>query len=342
MRILGLNLSDASAELVELSGGLLQRSGWTQRLRVELSEGLVTNGVIHQVEALAAKLEGQFKPGDLVMSIPEGQVYSRWLRFPVSAKLHDIRHTITERASQYFPFEAHEIAFDCLSAGSVGDQQDIFCAAVPRAVLDGYRQLAKALHCNLVRLELESLSTARAVLSNLPTAGATLLLDIGARTTIASWFTHAGLRFTFNMPLAGQYFTEQVQTSLKVTALEAERLKQKLGFTKQVQPPLEVAFVPILKGLREGMSYVQSEWQLETKEVVVLGGSAQLPKLTDYLTQQLQVSAHLPTALPWEKTYGMVSTSEQEVVYMLNAVGLALGGAKAYRHWPVVNFINSK
>ncbi len=342
MRIIGLNLSDTSAELVELSGSLLQRSGWTQSVREELVEGLVENGIIHQVDALAAKLAGQFKPGDLAMSIPEGQVYSRWLRFPLSAKLHDIRQTITEQAGHYFPFESHELVFDCISTGRIGDQQDVFCVAVPKKVLEGYRQLSKLLRCNLVRLELESLSSARAVLPQLPTHGSTLILDIGARTTIASWFMHSGLRFTFNIPLAGQYFTEQVQTHLKLTKLEAERLKQQLGFTKQVAPVLESAFAPVLKAIMEGISYVQSEWQMNTTHVVLLGGSAQLPKLTDYLDQQLHLPVGLPSALPWEKTYGMVSTEAQEAGYMLNAVGLALGAVKAYRHWPSVNFINSK
>lgn len=342
MRILGLNLSDASAELVELSGSLLQRPGWTAHLRVELPEGLVTNGVIHDVSQLASKLNSQFRPGDLAMSIPEAQIYSRWLRFPGKTKLNEIRATIAQQAAEYFPFESHEIAFDCVSAGPHGESQDVFAVAVPHLVLNSYRELAKALQCSLVRLELESLSSARAALPSLPKAGATLLLDIGARTTIASWFTEQGLRFTFNVPLAGQYFTEQIQQSLKLTPLEAERLKQKQGLSGKVEPVLAAALTPLVKSINEGMSYVQSEWQIDTQAVVLIGGSAQLPKLTDYLTTQLQITTSVPPALPWQTTYGMVSASDQEGNYMLNAVGLALGELKAYRDWPIVNFLNTK
>lgn len=342
MRILGLNLSDASAEVVELSSSLLQRPTWTARLRVELPEGLVSNGVIHDVGQLASKLANQFRPGDLAMSIPEAQVYSRWLRFSSVTKLSDLKATVRQQAAQYFPFEAHEIAIDCVSAGKHGDTQDLFCVAVPHLVLNSYRELAQALRCNLVRLELESLSSARAALANLPAAGSILLLDIGARTTIASWFTHQGLRFSFNVPLAGQYFTEQLQQGLKLSPLEAERLKQKQGLSGKAEPILTSALEPLLKSMNEGISYVQSEWQLDTTAVVLMGGSSQLPKLATYLTEQLHVSAGLPTALPWQTTYGMVSASEQEGSYMLNAVGLALGELKAYRDWPTVNFLNTK
>ncbi len=342
MRILGLNLSDASAELVELSGGLLQRPGWTTHLRVELSEGIVTNGIIHDVSLLASKLKGQFRPGNLAMSIPESQVYSRWLRFPAKTKLSEIRATIAQHAAEYFPFEAHEIVFDCVSAGQHGESQDVFTAAVPHLVLNSYREFAKALDCTLVRLELESLSSARATLPSLPKVGATLLLDIGARTTIASWFTDQGLRFTFNVPLAGQYFTERIQQGLKLTALEAERLKQTQGLSGKVESVLVAALEPLVKSLNEGISYVQSEWQIDTKAIVLIGGSSQLPKLADYLATQFQVTTNLPPALPWQTTYGMVSASDQEGNYMLNAVGLALGELKAYRDWPTVNFLNTK
>lgn len=334
MSLLGVNVSDSSVEVVELTTGWFGQARITAQQRTDLAEGLVDNGIIHDPVALAAAIQSIVPRGDLIMSIAEGQAYSRWLRFPASANARDIKNTIQSQCAQYVPFEANEVALDYLFAGKRGEQQDVLFLAVPRVVLTGYQELATALQCKLKRLELESLSSARAALNGLPSTGATLLLDVGARTTIASWFTKEGLRFSFNIPMAGHYFTTQVQKALKITPLEAERVKQRFGFNGKTKVVLAAAWQPIVKGVNEASSYLQAEFQLHTTAITLIGGSAQLPGVVDWLHEQWQLPVALPTVLPWQKKYGMVDA------LMLNAVGLVLGELKPYRDWPTVNFIN--
>ncbi|MBI4407172.1 MAG: pilus assembly protein PilM [Candidatus Kerfeldbacteria bacterium] len=342
MSMIGLNLSDSSVEVVELTTGWFGQARITAQKRLDLAEGLVDNGLIHHPVELAKTIQHLVPAGEITLSIPEAQVYSRWLRFPANTKEHEIKQTIQSQCSQYVPFEASEVALDFIFSGQQGDQQDVLLLAIPVTVLKGYQELATALHCRLKRLELESLSSARAALGALPTTGAMLLLDVGARTTIASWFTKSGLRFSFNIPLAGRYFTEQVQKALKTTPLEAERLKQRFGFETKTNVALEEAWQPIIKAVNEAISYLQLEAQLPTTAVTVIGGSALLPGLVDWLHDQWKLPVALPNKLPWQQKYGMVAKSNQEEgTLMLNAVGLVLGELKPYRDWPTVNFINS-
>ncbi|EKD79622.1 MAG: Type IV pilus assembly protein PilM [uncultured bacterium] len=336
MRVTGINLSDSSVELVELTTNWFGQGRFTAQQRADLAEGLVENGVIHDLSALAQAIQNVRKvAGDSILSLPESQVYSRWLRFPAETKPADIRHTITTHCSEYIPFEANDVALDFVFGAVSGGQRDVLLLAVPKTIIASYRALAEALHCKLKRLELESLSSARAALAALPSTGAVLLLDVGARTSIASWFTQEGLRFTFNVPLAGQYFTEQVQQALKLTVTEAERLKQRSGFTGKTKATLEQAWQPIIQAINDGMQYLEKESATHTTQVVLIGGSAQLPGATDWLHAQWQLPVSIPTALPWQTKYGMVEE------LMLNAAGLVLGELKAYRHWPTVNFNNS-
>lgn len=336
MRVTGLNLSDSSVEIVELTTTWLGQGHFSKQTRADLAEGLIENGIIHDVTKLAQAIQAATTvTGDLIMSLPESQVYSRWLRFPAETKPADVRVTIQEHCSEYIPFERGDMVLDYIFAPVVGAQRDVLLLGVPNTILTAYRELAAALHCKLKRLELESLSSARAALEQLPSSGATLLLDVGARTSIASWFTNAGLHFTFNIPLAGLHFTEQVQHELKLTVSEAERLKQRSGFTGKTKDILAQAWQPIVQAVNDGRQYLETESATHTTGVVLIGGSAQLPGVTDWLHEQWQLPVILPQALPWQKKYGMVEE------LMLNAAGLALGELKSYRHWPTVNFNNS-
>lgn len=333
MRVIGLNLSDSSVEVIELTTGWLGRARFTQHTRLDMPDDLVTNGVIHDVPKLAQAIHQSWTvTGDVIISLPESQVYSRWLRFPAETKLADIRHTIATHCADYIPFEASDVVLDFVFGTVTGSQRDVLLLAVPKTIIASYQALAMALHCKLKRLELESLSSARAALATLPTGDATLMLDVGARTSIASWFTRDGLRFTFNIPVAGHAFTEQVQQALKLTVPEAERLKLQSGFTGKTQAILTQAWQPIIQAVNDGMRYLETESATPTAQVVLIGGSAQLPGVVEWLHEQWQLPVSLPTALPWQTKYGKVDA------LMLNAVGLVLGELKAYRYWSTVNF----
>ncbi len=336
MRVTGINLSDSSVEIVELTISWFERGHFSKQVRADLAEGLIVNGIIHDVVKLAQTVQtATTVTGNIMLSLPESQVYSRWLRFPAETKPTDIRHTIQAHCSEYIPFEYSDVALDYVFAPLTGAQRDVLLLAVPHTILAAYHELAKALHCTLKRLELESLSSARAALAQLPSTGATLLLDVGARTSIASWFTKDGLHFTFNVPLAGAHFTEQIQHSLKLTDSAAERLKQRSGFTGKTKDSLAQAWQPIVQAVNDGMHYLETESNTHTTSVVLIGGSAQLPGVVDWLHEQWQLLVVLPQALPWQTKYGMVEK------LMLNAAGLVLGELKQYRHWPSVNFNNT-
>ncbi len=346
MKIIGVNFSDTSIEAVELEQGWLQAPSFTAYSRVVLPDGNIDNGIILNsavvIEQLR-KLFAQAKPRaisgqNVTFSLPESQVFSRLLSFPKNSSTEQVKQTIVDQLSRFIPFEPSEVMFDTMPMGTRGDKRDVLLVAVQKNVVQGYETVAAQLGWTLKTIELESISSARAVLAAVPARQAVLLLDIGARTTIASWFDAAGLLYSYNIALAGNYFTEQLVKQLHCTLLEAEQRKQAEGFFGPVAKILTEAFTTILSQVREGITYVQSNYELPTVAVRLLGGSAQLPHLTDFISNQLQIETTLATLLPGIKKNGIVQLLKQDGSIYYNAVGLALGSTKNYQQRPAINF----
>lgn len=346
MKLTGINFSDTSIEAVELEQGWLQGPAFSAFSRVLLPDGCIENGVILKPEIVVEQLRqllAQAKPKAITttaitLSLPEGQIFSRLLSFPKSSTQDQIEQTIIDQLSRFLPFEPGEVFFDTLPLGQRGDKVDVLLVAVQKTVVQGYEAIAQQLGWTVKAIELESISSARAVLDKIPARQAILLLDIGARTTIASWFDSSGLRYSYNIALAGNYFTEQVVKQLRCTPLEAEQRKQAEGFTGAMAPILTEAFSPILKQVREGLAYVQANYDLPTTAVHLLGGSARLPGLADFLTQQLHIETSLVQLLPKLKKNDILQQIQEEDSIYYNAVGLALGSSKAYQQRPTINF----
>lgn len=346
MKMVGVNFSDTSIEAVELTQGWLQPPRLSAFSRVILPDGCIDNGIILQSDVVITQLRqlcNQAKPNAILhptvaLSLPEGQVFSRLLSFPRASTGGEIEQTITAQLSRFIPFEPAEVWFDTLLLGERGDKRDVVLVAVQKKVIAEYETIAQQLGWTLKAIELESISSARAVLGMLAADQAVLLLDIGARTTIASWFDRYGLRYSYNIPLAGNYFTEQVVKKVHCTLLEAEQRKQAEGFSGIMAAILAEAFTPILKQLREGLAYVHANYHLPTTTVHLLGGSAQLPGLVDFLKEQLRLSAAPATLLPTLKKNDIVQHIQQEGSIYFNAVGLALGSCKDFQQRPAINF----
>lgn len=345
MNHIGLNLSDASIEVAELQQGWFGRPKLIAVGRSVLPAGCIEQGVIKQLDVVIEKIKlacAEAKSDNVphaitaklaTMAVPEAQIYSRLLRFPKDVSQEQLRHTIQVQFSDYLPFEITEVAYDYLRLGQTNDQIDVLLAAVPITILKSYTALCQQLGYHIQALELESISSARAVLSETSKAAtSTLLLDLGAHTTIASWFDRYGLCFTFNQALAGEALTDSIVASLKVPVTEAEQLKQRLGLTGKTASSIQTTLQPLLTQIREGMNYVQQSAGLQTDRIMLIGGTAQLPGLADWLQGQLGVTVELAKLLPGLQTNGII-----DGIYY-NAIGLALGGSKHYQARPKINF----
>lgn len=351
MKFVGVNLSDNSVEAVELQQGVFGLPDITAVNRAALLPGCIEQGQIRDSKTLTEQLRQLMtsaQPHPIVtnavaLAIPESQIFSRLLSFAQDVSAAQIEATITDQFSRYLPFELTEVAYDHISLGRRGVYQDVLLVAVQRTVLQAYEALLQQLNWKIVALELESISSARAVIGPLKDSEMILLLDVGAATTIASWFDAQGLRYTFNTSIAGNYFTQQLVEQQHITFAEAETKKCRSGVVEApAAAVVQQAWQPLIKQIEQGIQYVQTTLGLSTSEVRLIGGSAQLPGITDWLSQQLNHPVILPTLLPNLKKNDMVQVIQREGSVYYNALGLALGLSKNQQQRAKINFYRHK
>lgn len=282
----GLDISDHSIEVVQMRS----RTKVKTFGRVILPEGIVKNGLILKKELLVSEikralLKAKIRSKKVFVSIPESKAFIH---------VFDSKKNIEEEAKKTIPWEPGDVYFDVYN--------NIY-VAVPKNVIDSYVGILKLVGLKLVGFDVESLALARALEAN-----NSLVIDIGARTTNLSVFDNKEqVKITVNVAKGGDNFTRAIAEKLKVSLKEAEKLKIKKGLDMTMA--LQKEFEPIIKQVRK----IGKLYEKEIKQIILVGGSAQMPKIVDYFSS----NSGLKTYLGKSKLIG-------KPIFYNVAIGLAL------------------
>lgn len=356
MDIVGINFADTSIEAVQAVSSWLGGAKVRSFNRMEIPAGVIENGslrdetqLVNQVRQLLTTAKPKpITSQRVACSIPESQIFSRVLSFPLQVSLAEIHQSLQFQLPAYVPFEANAMYYDALPLGEHNGQTEVLAVALDRKILDAYVKLFDRLRMRIDTIELESISSSRAVMKLPPEGQLSLLLDIGSRTTIVSFFSQAGLCFTFNVPVAGALFTEQIAKTQNITIHQAEKIKCQYGFQAKgksaaVSDVLRAAWQPIITKIKEGIDYIETKTKSQLASIVLIGGSAQLPGLTAYLREQFNVETSLGSLLPIFKKNSILQALIQQQLMYADAAGLAAGPFKrSTAQAPSINFFRNK
>lgn len=348
--MIGINFSDSSIEAVEMKRGVFSGAKIIAMNRAELPEGAILNGIIKQSDVVSKTLHDlltKAKPNPIVsssvaMAIPESQVFSRVMIFEGKLSAQEIHRKLQTQLPNYIPFEISDITFDYILLNESDMNTEVMVVAVPLHILKAYIALAHDLSLTIAAIELESISSARAILPE--NASTALVIDIGARTTIVSFFNNERLNFTFNIPVAGNHVTRHLMKNLKLSEAEAERTKQKVGVVRggqdEIVTLIESVFDPVITKIVESIEYYQQTHpQTPVQQAILMGGSAQLPGIAEYFTQKLSLECVRGSVLPKYSKTSIVDHGENQQLLFANAIGLAVGSINKSANVPEINFL---
>lgn len=339
-KIFGLDISDHSIEALVLSKPFFGKPRVKAYARTVLRGEVVKDGVIKKPEKLAeniARLLASAEPKpikikDGILSLPESQVFTAIFKFPAGLKTSEIKNTISYKAEEVIPFRSSEIYYDFKKIGEQDKTQEIFYVAVPKPVVDSYLAVLKSLGLQAVALDLESISSARALFETGKKANdAKLLIDLGARTTNLNIFDGRGVRQSLTLRIAGDRFTKAIAKNLKLAEIEAERLKMKNGFNGEIYEGrvlliLQNEFKRIIAEAKKLIDFFQAEGQKKIETAVLIGGSALLPKVDQYLGENLGLKIRLGNPLDKIADPKKFLKFKNKSVIFTNVIGLALRG----------------
>lgn len=322
--IFGLDISDHSIECLLLTKGV-GKIYLKSYSRVELAPGIVENGVILDkkklsqliVEALSKARPKKITSKKVIFSLPESRTFIHIFKSSEIPKGTKLKEEMVFEAAKIIPLELKEIYNDFTRY----ENGDILFAASPKKIVNDYLEVMKNAGLKTVALDIESLSIGRAMLTSGGLKESFMVADIGARFTNLSIFDKYGLlRVSSTIKIAGNKFSRALARELNLYIEKAEKLKQTYGLDaekgdKKVVAVLEREVSPIIEKIRELLAY----YHKEVKKILLVGGSAQMPKIASYFSKKLNINTELGKSK-------IASQFKKESVLYENVIGLALRG----------------
>ncbi len=279
-----------------------------------------------------------------IMSIPVSSAFSSIINLPNISE-DEVAKAINYEARQYIPIPINEVVFDwsIISEKDEGNNRDkknklksgekikVLLVAIPKEITEKYTAIANALELKLIALETESFSLSRSLIGD--EDGAFIIVDIGNKMTNVTAIENGYVLASHSaFGTGGKEITRAISYGFNVNFKRAEKLKKDVGLSfsgpqkkisETILPTINI-IVSEVKKMNE--AYIKNNKKM-VKRVIVTGGTANLPGLVKYFSNELNILVEVGN--PWKsvaydkalsgKLKGM--SSDFSV-----AVGLALRG----------------
>lgn len=300
--MLGLDVSSSSVKLVELgrnkAGQLV-----LERCAIEpLERGWVSDGNIEKFDEVADAVRRVVKKSGaktrhVAMALPPSAVITKKIVLPGGLNDVELEMQVEAEANQYIPFPLDEVSLDfCVvgpSTASAGDV-DVLIAAARREKVQDIQGLAEAAGLKPVIVDVESYASRLAagrLIENLPEKGAATivaLFEVGALTTSMQVIRDDEVLYERDQAFGGAQLTQLIVRQYGFSLEEAESKKRSGELpedyeTSVLRPFVESMVQEISRALQ---FFFTSTPHNKVDYVMLAGGSAALPGLTQAVTQQ--------------------------------------------------------
>ena len=337
----GLDLGRSTAKIVQLSAEKKQVRvvgyGYAQ-----FDRGAVKDGVIENPEAIANAIRpvldkiavGKYTTNRVVASVPLAYTYTRIMTLPKMTE-KDFAEAVRLEAEQYIPVPINDLyleqhIIEANAKSSPKNQVSVLMVAVPKRIINSQMELLKILGLEVAAVEPNMFANLRSVHLNCPPAGPQIIVDFGAQSSDLAIYDNA-VRLTGTINKGGEQITSSIGEALKLSVEQANKLKIRYGISKsRWQAKLASALAPILTDyaneVQKMMRYYHehSGKKSTIKDIVVIGGGANMPGLADFLEHLTGVNVNICN--PWAELQikPLQPPPPSETTIYATAIGLAL------------------
>jgi type IV pilus assembly protein PilM len=334
--VFGFDVGHSSLKVMQLESNTKQPQliGYGS---AEFDPKAINDGVIADHELLAKcaldlfnhRLIGDVTTQRVIITIPTYRTFSRSLTLPkLTAK--ELREAVNLEIEQYLPMPIEDMYLNYDTVGENKDGLELFAIAVPKKIVDSQLELMRVLGLEVVGVEATIGATGRLFSLDPQSDIPTVLIDFGSLSADITIFEKK-MVVTGTVPGGGEVFTEQIRKALGVTAAEAKLIKIKYGLGKSKrQKEISVALEPVLdqlvREIKRMIRYYDQhiDGERPINQVVTFGGGANMPGLTDYLTEHLRLAVR--TSDPWQycNHHGLKMPDRADKSMFATAMGLGL------------------
>ncbi len=277
----------------------------------EFDSKALDNGVIVYPEIIAEALHGLFKSkliGDVTtrrvaLAIPTYRSFSRSMQLPkLSTK--DLYEAVRLEVEQYIPVPLERLYLDYAITSAGKDANELLAIAVPKEIVDSYLVLARMVGLEVMLVETTMAAGSRLFAHDKFNDITSVIIDFGSLTADISIFNQ-NMLVTGTVPAGGLVFTNNIKDGLGVTFAEAGIIKTRygLGVSKRqsdIMAALDPTLRQLTKEIQRMIRYHEKHYGTDKPigQVIMLGGGANMPGLSEYLTSSLRVPVRVHD--PWQ------------------------------------------
>lgn len=301
------------------------------------SDKVIRDSVIVDFETLAKairelfskKIVGEITTRRVAMSIPTSSTYTRTFNLP-NLSDEEIEQAINLEAEQYIPLPRDDLYIDYDIISRSKENLEVSAVGVPKKVVDSYLDLCTILDLEPVMFDSSINAASRLFEQQQATKDIpAVLMDFGSFSADISIHDRTNV-VSSTLPAGGATFTEAIVAKLKVNREEAHIIKTKYGLgkskkQKQIIEALQPELDKIVREVKRMVRYYEDRSDTKSKigQVVSIGGGANMPGLSDYLTNMLRIPVRAYD--PWQeiKSDERKAPSNNEKSLYVTVAGLA-------------------
>ena len=316
--LFGLDIGHGSLKVMQLSEAASSVSlkghrphlvgyGFTDFDKAAQADGVVVKPEIiakAAAELFEHNLIGDITTRRVAMAIPAYRTFTRSLQLP-KLQANQLQEAVELEAEQYISLPLADLYLDYEVVKQTDEATELFVVAVPRVIVDSYLELAQIIGLETILIEPTLGSSGRLFSIAENSEQPAFIIDFGSLSSDISIFDNKHTLVTGTVQGGGVNFTNAIKTKLGVTAQEAGLIKTRygLGVSKrqsEIKQALDPTLEQIIKEIRRMVRYYEERYGTERPvgQIITLGGGANMPGLSDYLTQGLRMAVrHVD---PWQ------------------------------------------
>jgi type IV pilus assembly protein PilM len=334
--VFGFDIGHSSLKVMQIDG-TSKRPKLIGYGTADFEVNAIKDGVIVNHEAIAKSALDLFKNhliGDIttnraVIGIPAYRTFARSISLPKLSQ-KELLEAINLDAEQYIPVPLDKLYLDYSIIERTVDTTELFVIAVPKDIVDSQLELMRIMNIEVIGVETTIGSAGRLFQLDHQSDVPTVLIDFGSSSADITIFDQT-LVVTGTVPGGGLIFTDQIEKKLGVTHEEAGIIKTKYGLSpskrqQEIISALEPVLNQVATELRRMIRYYEDRTNGKRKigQVVTLGGGANMPGLSGYLTNKLRLAVR--ACDPWEycDVHGLQGPNAADKPMYATAMGLSL------------------
>jgi type IV pilus assembly protein PilM len=298
---------------------------------------IAENGVISNHEVIAKaifdlfdnKIIGEINTNRVCMAVPAGRTYTRNFKLPLESK-DNIEDAVRLETEQFVPIPINDLYFDWNTTSEDSKSLELLTVATPNRIVDSYMELAAILGLEVAAIETTTAASgrlfAKADHNDIPT----VLLDFGSISSDVTIFD-GGLIVSGAVPGGGDSFNQSISSKLSISREEAHIVKTKYGLgvskkQKEIIEALTPMLAEMLKEIKRIIRYYEerSGTNQDIGQVVTMGGGANMPGLSDHMTNLLRLPVRMCEPWSYLTFKGISPPNSVEKSMYVTVAGLAL------------------